>query len=253
LVPGFIALGVGGGVLYKCHKISLIKRMMTDTPQSKIRSIAMGFVKIYGETEKFKEVLKSPLSGTECMYYKVDVQEEHTDHEENGSDRTYWVTTQSENKAVPFYLKDSTGKVLVDSSGASIYVTVVNEYNSSMGKDPPANVMRYIKEKGVKFEGLLGINKTMRYQEMMILPKQKLYIMGTAGDNPYVEEATAKQSVEDIMIQAGKTPRSFFISVSSEQQILKSYRMITIAGPIIGGIIAAGGMLWMLMVGFAMG
>jgi hypothetical protein len=238
---------MGVGILYMTYKTAMAKRLIEDTPLSKIRSIAMGFVKISGEAQKAKEILKSPLSGKDSVYYRCDVDEQHTETDKDGHTRTYWKTIFTDRKAVPFFVKDATGSVLVDSADANISVSISNQYNSSMGKDPPANVMRFLKEKNVKFEGFLGINKTMRYQEFMIQPKDKLYIMGTAGDNPYFEEGTAKKSEEDIMIQAGNNKRSYLISSTPEAEILKRYRLIIIIGSIIGGLFTLGSMMYLLM------
>jgi hypothetical protein len=48
----------------------------------------------------------------------------------------------------------------------------------------------------------------MKFNEWFIALKDKLYIMGTAGDNPFVEEATETEHSADIMIQKGKNEKT---------------------------------------------
>lgn len=62
-----------------------------------------------------------------------------------------------------------------------------------------------------------------QYFEYVIEPGDNLYILGTAGDNPYVEETTALKAVKDIMVQKGKLEKLYIISDKSEKEILKKY------------------------------
>ncbi|MDO8660896.1 MAG: hypothetical protein Q7K43_03335, partial [Candidatus Woesearchaeota archaeon] len=87
-----------------------LKRIIENTPTSKIRSIAMGLVEIAGTTAKpFKEWLVSPFTKQNCAYYSCIIQE----HRKRGKTST-WVTIFSRILSVPFYVKDNTGMVLVD-------------------------------------------------------------------------------------------------------------------------------------------
>jgi hypothetical protein len=59
--------------------------------------------------------------------------------------------------------------------------------------------------------------------------------MGTAGDNPFVDELTAKNSVDDVMIQKGKNDKFYYISDKPEKDIVSSLRWKSLGG-IFGGI-----------------
>ena len=71
----------------------------------------------------------------------------------------------------------------------------------------------------------------MRYQETIIVPDDSLYIMGTAGENPYKKEGQVNQ-VDSIMIQKGTVEKQYYISDKSEKQIV---RQLTLATYITGG------------------
>jgi hypothetical protein len=210
-----------------------MKRLIENTPTSKIRSIAMGLVEIYGEVEILKDnILKSPFSNNDCVYYKYTVKELR----QSGKSSS-WVTIKKGEEKKFFYLKDKTGSVLIDLTGAKIDIPTDNIYDSKLGQDPPETVKQFLSSKNIKWEGFLfGINKTMKYIEYFIAPGDNLYIMGTADDNPYVKEASAEKSVEDIMIQKGKFEKLYYVSDKHEDAILYRYALKTYMGLIIGSI-----------------
>jgi hypothetical protein len=68
--------------------------------------------------------------------------------------------------------------------------------------------------------------------EKYILPEKKLYVLGTAGDNPFVEEGSSEQNAADIMIQ--KSTNRFIIHDKSEKIVIESYDMNMKFGLIVG-------------------
>lgn len=209
------------------------KKLIENTPTSKIRSLAMGLVEIFGKviSEKNK-LLTSPLTNHDCVYYNYLIEEKR------GSGKSsHWATIKKEEKGINFYLMDETGKVLVDPTGAKIDIPQDFFFSSHLGKDPPESIRQFLKKNNLSFETFLGINKTMRYTEYFIAPNDKLYIMGAAGDNPFVEEATAQQGVEDIMIQKERG-KIYYISDKPEEKILKSLKWKVIGGVFGGAILS---------------
>jgi hypothetical protein len=86
----------------------------------------------------------------------------------------------------------------------------------------------------------LGINKQMKFTEWFIAPKEKMYIMGNAGDNPYIEEGSATKGVTDVMIQKGES--EFYIADKSEQQIVGGMKWKIAGGLGGGGLMVLGGL-----------
>jgi len=229
---GFIIFGIvfliWGLISFK------VKRLIENIPTSKIRSIAMGLVEIYGEVIPSKDnVLKSPFTNNDCVYYKYSIQELRSSGKNSS-----WVTIDQGKAHRLFYLKDETGSVLVDPTGAKIDTPVDNKIDSSMGHDPPQAAKDFLASRNIKWEGLFfGINKTMKYIESFIAPGDRLYIMGTADDNPYVKDASTEKSVEDIMITKGKYEKFYYISDKLEDAVLFNYKAKTYGGIITGSIL----------------
>src|SRR3990167_4562284 len=64
------------------------KKLIENTPTSKIRSMSMGPVEIFGGVSPSEYgVIKSPLTGNDCVYYRYSV-EEYRSSGKHGS----WVT-----------------------------------------------------------------------------------------------------------------------------------------------------------------
>lgn len=105
-VMGFFA---GVSSFYKGFLLLKKKRLIENTPTSKIRSIAMGLVEVYGKVVPYNEnLLMSQFSKKKCVYYRYIVEELRGGKSKN------WETIQKSEEAVPFYLQDDTGSVLVD-------------------------------------------------------------------------------------------------------------------------------------------
>jgi hypothetical protein len=219
------------------------KQLMENMPTSKIRSLAMGLAEVFGEVVPAEgKILKSPLSARDCVYYRYTIEE----YRQSGKS-SHWATIRKGEDGTHFFLKDETGLVLVDPKGAKVDIPRDFLFESHMGKDPPDTVRQFLKANNLSFEGwLFGINKKMRYSEYFIAPKDKLYIMGTASDNPFVEDATAKQGIEDIMITKGEHEKFYYISDKSEREILGSLRLKAMGG-IFGGALLAVGCLALIL------
>lgn len=206
------------------------KRLIENMPTSKIRSLAMGLAEVYGEVVPYEgKLLKSPMLDRDCVYYSYSIREERG----SGKNR-HWVTLKSGTDMVHFCLKDDTGKVLVDPEGAKVNFKKDLDVLSSFGRDPPEVVKNAINRMSLSYETFLGINKTMKYEEIVIGPNDKLYILGTAGDNPFVEDTTAQKGVEDIMIRKGRNEKIYYISDKGEKDIVSSLKWKFIGG-IFGG------------------
>ena len=106
----FIGLAIGVGCIVGGFQQWRIKRLIENTATSKIRSIAMGLVEICGKVDKpLEEYLQAPLTGKKCVYYAYKIEE----YRRRGK-HSAWVALSAGTSAVPFYVKDNTGSVLVN-------------------------------------------------------------------------------------------------------------------------------------------
>ncbi|MFA6004741.1 MAG: hypothetical protein WC881_11820 [Elusimicrobiota bacterium] len=101
LGSGPLALSWGLGCLRE-------KRLIENTPTSKVRSAAMGLVELSGQAVP-RTLLQAPCTGRECCWWCCRVQE----YKRSGKN-SRWVTVKEIGSQDMFYLQDSTGRVLVD-------------------------------------------------------------------------------------------------------------------------------------------
>ncbi len=192
LFVGFLVF-IYGLLLFK------MKRDIENIPVSKIRSLAMGMVEIFGKAVPAKgHILKDPVFGKECVYYNYAIEEF------GGKDRRGWVAIKKGEERPHFFLKDNTGLVLIDPKGAIIEIQRDFEWKPTIRGDPPPHVKKYFQENNIEYKTVGGLNRSLRIKECFIKPGEELYVMGMAGDNPFVEEAMAQHSIEDVMIQRGE-------------------------------------------------
>ena len=125
-----LVVGFFGGVwsFFKGFGAYRESRLLQDTPEMPIRSIAMGPVRIHGKARS-EHPVSSPISHTPCCFYVVDIMKWKGDEQRGG-----WTHYGTEADGVRFYLEDSSGRVLVDPRGAEydIEKTLVREAPSTM-------------------------------------------------------------------------------------------------------------------------
>lgn len=230
-VFGMSVVGAAFGVyiFFNGFKHLREKQLIQNTPTSKIRSIAMGPVEIFGKTVKKKNSdIISPFSGKSCVWCRYTVEE----YRSNGKSSS-WHTIVDETKKDLFYLEDNTGSVLVDPEFAEVEIPVRYEEESSLfGKKLTARTLSFLESRKI------SKMKTLRVREYYLLPGEETYIYGTAGDNPYTK-AKAKNE-ENIMIQKGKNEKFFYISNKAEKDVLKRYDFIIYGGLIGGSVLILG-------------
>jgi len=231
---GLFLLGFGIGFLIIGFYFFRKKRLIENIPTSPIRSLAMGQVEITGQVKCWENTfLISPFSQKDTVYYQYAI-----DELRSSGKNSHWVTIKQDTQCVHFLLRDNTGAVLVSPKQAKIDIPKSFEYQSDWRQDPPASIQRFLKRNNISFEGpLFGLNKTMRYREKIIQPGDQLYILGAAGDNPFVSDSTAQQGIQDVMIQQVNN-HPFFISNKSEKAILSKYTILSSTGFTIGLILS---------------
>ena len=235
---GFAAFIVGIVFFFSGFGVMKKRNTIANIPKSKVRSIAMGLVEVNGKALQGNP-LKSPFSNKKCVYYKYMV-EEYVKRNKN----SYWRTVAQKVSDEYFYLQDETGTVLIDPRLAELDLKPDAEFRSNFGRDPPEQVMNFLKEQNISFEGLFGANKKMRYREWFIAPEDALYIIGTAVSNPFNKDSANND--DKAMIKRDKD-ELFMISDSSENSLLKKLKW-QLAGCFgLGGLICTIGLAVMLL------
>ncbi len=168
---------VGGPVVfYQGFRMLRFKRMILNTPLSRIHSASVGLVEVMG-TPVGPHVLAAPVTGEPCYYYRVqawqwvDTGKEHS-----------WKSVLDESLFVPFYLEDSTGRVLIDPKGAELDVhrSFSDEIGASFFRTRdllPPHLQNFLVKRGlVPYEKL-------KLEERIIPQGMPLFVFGTLGEN----------------------------------------------------------------------
>jgi hypothetical protein len=193
------------------------KRLIEDIPTSKVRSIAMGLVEIYGEAITFNNnIFKSPFAKKDCVHYKATVEKLVS-----SGKSSHWEIIRTEEKGDYFYLQDDTGKVLVTTRGADTDTPVDFEFQTGTFKNIPPSISEYVVANKIDTQDFFHINYQLRFKEYDIEMADKLFVLGTAGKNPFKQDLESVDHTEDIMIEKGEDNKTFLISEQSKKEELK--------------------------------
>jgi hypothetical protein len=180
------------------------RRLILDTPLSKIRSASMGMVEVNGQAVG-PYTMTAPVTGRACYYYRTQAWE----WKQNGKNKQ-WVEVAAECMHVPFFVDDNTGRVMVDPRGADLdlHCDFKEEFNGAFfsNDDAPPNVNRFLSRHGV------GTINKIKVEEYCIKPKNSLFILGTFADNPGIE--VTPQPIQDATPVSSFSPQGFSLSMN---------------------------------------
>ena len=115
-----IMLGLAAAAVYSfwsACKSWAKNRTIEDTPTSRIRSAAQGYVELSGRgTMPPNAENKGPLTCIPCTWWRYKIEE----RSRSGRSRS-WSTIQSDTSEAPFLLDDGTGQCLVNPRGAEVF------------------------------------------------------------------------------------------------------------------------------------
>jgi hypothetical protein len=237
IIIGVVLLGFGFRKLKNFQLIS-------DTPRSKIRSMAMGLVELFG-TITGSEFIKTPFSKIDCVFYEYRI-EEYTRTTKTDSDgktkvEYEWRTVASGKRWIRFPIQDETGEVLIDPDKADINAPLKRMYyqaRSSAWK--LGSIINALRDWDNTSDTELDTNSwdlkpidpnkwqvysprvgDRKYYESFLEPGENLFVLGTAAN-----ESTDPNNV---IIKKGLNEPTFIISYKSERELLKSLKLQIIA------------------------
>jgi hypothetical protein len=113
------ALGLSvAAFVYAFHALHRA-RLIENTPTSRIRSAAQGYVELEGVAQLLPgPVIVSPLSGAACCWWKYRIQKR-------------WRTIESGTSDALFLLDDGSGDCVVDPAGAKVYPGLRRQWRGS--------------------------------------------------------------------------------------------------------------------------
>jgi hypothetical protein len=200
---GFCA---GIGLFIYGFRLLQRRRLILDTPFSKIRSASMGMVEVNGLAVGPYTML-APITARPCYYYRTLVWE----WKQSGRNKS-WVKVASECMHLPFFVDDNTGRLLLDPRGADLdlHRDFEQEFCDSFftTKDPvPDSVRGFLGRHGI------ATNNKIKVEEFCIKPKNSLFILGTLGENPGIE--VSAQPVPEVEPLNSISSHGFSLSLNS--------------------------------------
>jgi hypothetical protein len=242
-----VGLGTGLYWFFKGFRVYREYRVLADTPEIPIRSVAMGLVEIHGKA-RVDQTVNSPVTQTPCCFYQVNV--DRWVRDKNGG---HWSHAATDADGVRFYLEDGSGKVLVDAHNAEYDLIQTAKVETGRGSAgslgrlfsgigaspastgtllPDAELYSYaqsvVSTRGKSLSlaggGLLsfggglnlggGFADRYRLSESLILPGHWYDVTGTCVENP-----TPQDENDGNLIRKGTNEPTFLISFRSEKAI----------------------------------
>jgi hypothetical protein len=238
---GMCALvGAAAGVylFYRGFRILQRRRLILNTPTSKIRSASIGLVEMSGLAVG-PHTLVAPITGAACFYYRTVAWQ----LKKSGKNEK-WEIVAEECMHLPFYLDDNTGRVLVDPQGAEmdIHRDFHEEFSGSLfssGFEAPANVFAFLGRYGVSSD------RKTKVDEYCIKPKNALFVLGTLATSsvsraePETEQTASPVRQMEMASVNGRTTAPEVIRLSTGDASLSSASM-TSQGKIAAALMKAG-------------
>jgi len=242
------------------------KRLMEDTPTEKIRSVAAGRTELEGVVHSDETTLPAPFTDEECVYveWKVEVYDyTHTYSEDGGTDKYDIVAEGS--RAVPFYLEDGTGRILVAADDESLTAEVstdnTHQITVGTGDSPPETVEQFIEAHDSQYENAgslsnpigfvksrykkIGHSKQARRYTQRVIPEGgEVYVLGKAVPR---EDGTVNDGQEDLLkITRDDASDRFLLSDHGETELESHLERRTIVEIIFGLAFSTGALAALL-------
>jgi E3 Ubiquitin ligase len=203
-IAAYAAVGACIGVyLFFCgFKMLQLKRLILNTPTSKVRSASMGLVELSGMPVG-PSTIPAGITGDPCFYYRATASKRV-----QSGNSSEWKQVADESIFVPFFLQDDTGRMLVNSQGADMDVhrNFKDEFGGSLFSTndmPMGSVRDFLLRYGLSGEHV-------RLEEYCIKPDYPLFVLGTLGENIARWETTPERHVSSasssLSVRLGSRP-----------------------------------------------
>ena len=165
MLLGFVLLLISAACFFGAFYFFKRKRVIEDTPTSKIRSAAQGYVEIMGHADIMEgPPIIGPLTGKYCAWYNFRI-----DERRGRGNKAQWTSVNKGRSEELFLIIDETGRCIIDPEGASI---------TSSEKDVWYGATAYPARGPKSAGGILSSGAQYRYTEKRLALKETLYATG---------------------------------------------------------------------------
>jgi hypothetical protein len=253
----YAGLGLIAGPILFAHGFRdfRLRRLMQNTPTSRIRSMPMGLVEVSGLVEPRSAVI-APFSGRDCVFWELDIA--------TRTRRSGWTVVHRNASGHPFFLRDDTGVALVYPKDATTRLRPGMQ-EECPGIQLPDCYARYMADQHLAFRALWRAG-VMRFRERVIEAGQPVYVLGTATPRPHSiaisdDEVLSATGTEDLrakplrvrdqetaaVIRRGEHQKTFVLSEESERELTLTLGVRSLAELFGGPLITLAGLGYWLM------
>jgi hypothetical protein len=194
-----IFAGFGAYLFYR--GLQRLRAPTSDQLEPQMRFITMGLVEMPFMVRS-QEVLKTPATGTPCVYYKHELREYKADKK----GKYKWVTVKVSEHSTLFTGANSTGEIMIDPAGAEWHVPLKNTLYQTATNGTPALL-------GRQEQPLTPNPGDKLHLEYYIAPGEQIFVLGTMEDDK-----------QKRLIHKGDIESAFVISLENEQRITSIMR-----------------------------
>jgi len=174
----WVAIAVGFCLFLFGFRLLARQRSLLTLSSAQINSAPRGLVEVSGLAAGPCTTM-APITGEPCFLYHTTVWQQH-DSEKNG-----WEKVAEETLHVPFFIRDSTGQLLIEARGADLelHPRFRGEYAAALfdSNDIPESVSGFLSRHAVAPDHNLCI------EERLIKAEDELFVTGTLAENPALQ------------------------------------------------------------------
>jgi hypothetical protein len=183
-----VAVIAGGTAALRWLRIA---RLIEDTPQSRIRSAAQGYVELSGNGLPLPGTRNlAPLTQRPCVWWRYRVSR-RTERGSGKNRREAWETVASGTSSIAFLLDDDTGQCVVQPDGAEV---VAVESTTWYGDSP------WPKSDAPARMTFIG-SREYRYVEERIYEHERLYALGDFRSTASATEAGHATEAAELLVE----------------------------------------------------
>ncbi|HKU20239.1 MAG TPA: hypothetical protein VJQ50_04435 [Terriglobales bacterium] len=200
LVWGPVGAVLGVYLFFRGFSLLRRKRLVLNTPRSTVRAAALGPVELSGQADG-PYTLVSPLSKTDCYYYRLVVTHVRSNQR----------SSRSVEECAPLFLSDGTGDVMLDPQGAQIqFPALATQDDGSV----PGYLFHFLRQHGI------ATDDVAKAEEFCIRPQDQIVVFGTLQKNPW-----SKPQAEELD-SAGRIGPGFLSATAADVQRRRAFESL---------------------------
>jgi len=162
--------------------------------------------KISGCIERVGTLLVAPLTGRECVYYYVSVEETG-----GGNSNLDKITIISKEDKTLYVTRDNDKCVLIGDADTKINIMLESKFHSGFRKDATKVIEDFLKRHGQKSTGIWGANRSLYYTELILQHGDKVAVVGTGNWQPACTMGLP-ETYGDVLVMGAKKGQYVYMS-----------------------------------------